>query len=519
MDRKDKGHHPVRMTRRSLTQLATTSALALGVNPALAWSAAAQSTPSPAAPSYPLVLEQGPVKIYDYGVELPTDDITFRWADHQGVRVPFQQGFHAAFMEAHPNIKIEYDSLGADLAELLAVGVQTGDAHDILPSNAGFPVTQGVAEGWLAPLDDVIPDFEQWKAAYPENTFFPGINVFDGKTYTCPMFSSKVHRQLLYFNTALLQEAGYDPSTTPLTWDNFRQAASKVTEQGNYGFINAGGPGATFVNTIAEIAGAHGAEFNWLTGDYNYTSDQYLGAIELIQAMNDDGSFFPGMASMTDTDVRARFPEGRAAMYISGTWNVSIWEQEAPEFVFGVGSAPVPNSGEAFPVSKAPGNADSYVVYSGSDYKQVAGVLLAFVGSLEGNIALKELSKTLNPVAFSEADQLVETSEVGKKALELNEQQQRFAPHPAVRNQETTRVEMERRPVTPNLNDIVNGIYSGQIDDPKAAMQDLQDRANAELDRAIKAAQDDGAQVSRDDWVFPNWDPTQDYGLDKYNEL
>jgi len=57
----------------------------------------------------------------------------------------------------------------------------------------------------------------------------------------------------------------------------------------------------------------------------------------------------------------------------------------------------------------------------------------------------------------------------------------------------------------------VQGIYTGQIADPKKAMQDLKDRADKELDRAIKAAQAKGATVSRDDFVFPNWDPAKDY--------
>ena len=54
---------------------------------------------------------------------------------------------------------------------------------------------------------------------------------------------------------------------------------------------------------------------------------------------------------------------------------------------------------------------------------------------------------------------------------------------------------------------------------PKAALQDLQDRSNAEFERAIKEAQDEGAQVSRDDWKFSNWDPKQDYTLEMYEAL
>lgn len=50
-------------------------------------------------------------------------------------------------------------------------------------------------------------------------------------------------------------------------------------------------------------------------------------------------------------------------------------------------------------------------------------------------------------------------------------------------------------------------------------MQDLQDRTEKELERAIKAAQAKGAKVSRDDWTFPNWNPTRDYTEADYAAL
>jgi multiple sugar transport system substrate-binding protein len=56
----------------------------------------------------------------------------------------------------------------------------------------------------------------------------------------------------------------------------------------------------------------------------------------------------------------------------------------------------------------------------------------------------------------------------------------------------------------------------GQVSDMKAAMEDLQSRANAELERAIEAAKEGGAEVSRDDFIFADWDPTLDYTADKY---
>ncbi|MEJ7840088.1 MAG: hypothetical protein WKF81_14840 [Thermomicrobiales bacterium] len=42
-------------------------------------------------------------------------------------------------------------------------------------------------------------------------------------------------------------------------------------------------------------------------------------------------------------------------------------------------------------------------------------------------------------------------------------------------------------------------------------MQDLKDRSEVALDEAIVAAQAAGATVSREDYVFSNWDPTVDF--------
>jgi len=66
---------------------------------------------------------------------------------------------------------------------------------------------------------------------------------------------------------------------------------------------------------------------------------------------------------------------------------------------------------------------------------------------------------------------------------------------------------------------VLQGLFSGQLTDPRAAMQDLQDRSEQELDRAIKAAAAKGARVSRDDWRFANWDPTRDYTAADYAAL
>ena len=43
--------------------------------------------------------------------------------------------------------------------------------------------------------------------------------------------------------------------------------------------------------------------------------------------------------------------------------------------------------------------------------------------------------------------------------------------------------------MTPDFGTAIRGVYTGQMSDPKEAMQDLKDRSDKERERAIKAAQ------------------------------
>src|SRR5690606_24126563 len=132
--------------------------------------------------------------------------------------------------------------------------------------------------------------------------FLDGVHVFNGKTYTFPQTSSKRYWTMTFYNPAYMEKAGYDLESERLTWDQYREAARKVTEQGQgeyYGVIIGGKSPArltVFVQNLARMAGASAGgslgfnDIDWRTGEFQYTSDQYLGAIELLLALQQDGS-------------------------------------------------------------------------------------------------------------------------------------------------------------------------------------------------------------------------------------
>lgn len=488
---------------------------------ASATASAAAGSPVAASP----IAGNSQIIILNTGAKLPTGNATLRWLDGSASpRSTFQQAFFPAYQRAHPNITIAYEqATNADINRIVGLGVQSSNAHDCFLQPSSVTAGQMVSEGWVRPLDDIIPNYEQWKAHFPPGVLVEGLTMFGGKTYCCPYLSNKQHSELTLFNTAQLRQAGYDPSAKPLTWDEFRAAAKKVTEQGKgqyYGIIIGGqqtDQWAGFVSILAQLAGVAGGLTNaggaidWKTGQYTYAADQMLATIELLLALKADGSIFLGSLSLGGPQARDQFSQGVAGLILQGAFNIPQWQHDMPNFDFGVGGPPVPNGGVRGTIAYDAGAATTVWVYAKSKVPEIAGDIFANFTSIENQRALVALTGGFPPPILLKASELISLGKREQQAYKIFDEQMRIAPSPVVRNPDVARVYLEQKPPTPDFGQTVQGLYTGQLKDPKAAMQDLQDRSDKELDRAIKAAQAKGAKVSRDDFAFPNWDPQKDY--------
>lgn len=422
-------------------QLSRRQALRLAGGTATAAIAGNALTPGALAPTgtgSPVpVTSPAAITIVPTGAQLPTEPTNFTWMVRgDGPKGTFYEKFFPQYEQAHPNITVQYDGLPpAELTRLLPLGIRNGNAPDCFEVTDTIPAYQMVREGWVQPVDDILPNFEEWKATVPPGVLVDGITVFDGKVYGFPYLSNKVYQTLILYNTTYMQQAGYDPSTEGLTWHTFREAARKITEQGQ--------------------------------SDY--------------------------------------------------------WVQKSPEFTFDVSSQPVPGTGTPLPISIGPGAWLPLFIYAETANPQIAGDIFAYLGSEEGQTALATITGGF-PMALSASAR--EKAEAGgavdsrmSKDHDLFDEQVRTAPDPRVRNPAVEQVYRELQPVTPNFGETVQGIYTGQLGDARQAMQELQDREDAELERAIEAARGKGAEVLRDDWVFPNWDPTRDDTNEDYAAL
>jgi len=461
------------------------------------------------------------------GITLPTGDVTFRWVDSGDSKALFFRAYFDAFTQAHPNIRFDYLGLPwTEIEQIVPLGVRNGNAPDVFQMPPSVPVAEAVREGWVRPIDDLIPNFAAWQAAFPPASFVEGVNVFGGRVYTFPRSTSKRGVHLTFFNRPLMEAAGYNPEETPLTWDTFRDAARKITTAGAgqyYGVILAGqqvGRLEDYVRNLGRLAGSSAGpdDIDYRTGEYAFTSDGYLAAIDLLLALRDDGVVFPGSMSLNDPQARAQMPQGVAGMIMEGEWAMPIWIRENPDFDFGVTGLPI--QGEQFtPVAYQNTATNHQWVYAESQYPEIAAEIFTYLGSEVGQLAFVSITGGSDPSIYASANQNAPLDERMRTAYRIFDERMRLGPDVRVRNPETSQVYLNLVRPTPTFGETIQGIYTGQLDDPRQAMQDLKDRYETALDKAIADAQNEGATVSRDDYIFPNWDPATDYLESDYADL
>jgi multiple sugar transport system substrate-binding protein len=323
---------------------------------------------------------------------------------------------------------------------------------------------------------------------------------------------------MLLYNREYMEKAGFDPSAKVFSYDDYRAAAKKITQLGAgkyYGVIIGGNQlnrWGDVVNSMAALSGASNLnDIDHRTGEYFYARDEVVAAMELLLAMKADGSFFPGYLSINAPQARAQIAQGAAGIILQGLWCLPQWKTENPTFKYGAAHTPVATPSKIIPRHVAYASNNEMWLYSKSKAPEVAADIVYYWVSLEGQYAWNAVAGVSDPGILPEALETASTDPIDVKALQIQNGMFKVGPSQLIRNPETAKVALEIKSVTPNFNEVIQGLMAGQLTDAKKQFKDLKDRADKELDRAIKAAKDKGAKVDRSDWVFKNWDPLKDY--------
>lgn len=451
---------------------------------------------------------------------IPKAQTSIRWMDSGDQKAKFWEPFFKAYHGVHDNATVAYKGTNWNtIQQSITLGLQNGTAPDVFQLPSNITSGQAVEQGWLAAFDDLVPDFKNLMSSFPPGTIANGVNSFDGKTYTLSPSSSQRMPYLSLANSALVADTGTDLSN-PISWDDFRTMLKKATKNGKgkfYGIIaglSQNGQLSAPVGVMAKLAGSpgDGGGFNWKTGKYNFTDDRVAEAIELFLAIKSDGSFFPGSVSLDAPGARGRFPQGVAAVILQGPWNIRPWLDENPSLELSVGLLPMKDPSQSHMVGFGPGGSNPYAISAKSpaDTHKVVGDIFHYVMSKKGQMNWAERDGVGDP-AYPGMQGAAKIGPEEQAAQRLANDMMVVTPEPAVRNPDVATVYKNLKQVTPGFSATCVGLFTGQIKGVKSALKELSDASEKALDNAIDAANKQGAKVSRDDWVFPDWNPDQPY--------
>ena len=387
---------------------------------------------------------------------------------------------------------------------------QAPDVHTLAGVN--FPPAALAKEGWFTPLDDYIDD--AWKKSLPAGSLIEGINVFNGKIYSFPIFSFRQYTNVTWYNKQLAADAGVDPVNDFKTWDSMRAAAKKITEKGNgqtFGWIE----GISFVDRMAthiiDIASAAGSpgEIDFKTGEYQYATDPFVNSIEWWVAMANDGSLFPASSTLDMRNARARWVTGVACIFFDGPWNPGSVLTTAPDFMDTMGVLPCPTpSGKAGIIGRGPNQGDYWLSAQSKSPQHGAG-LMKLLTSQEYQMGLAERQDQppLDVTAIDNSN----AHPTYKEQMKFFAESTRMLPQPQIRNPLVNDVVAEMKDIHPNLGEIIQGAITGDVKDVKKTLQDFNDAKSKERERAVQVVQGKGGKIGMEDWVFADWTPGTDY--------
>jgi multiple sugar transport system substrate-binding protein len=250
------------------------------------------------------------------------------WTGQTEVAEATAEKLAAEYHALHPNVTIN-TSPGASVADELLTKLSAGFAGGTYPDiSYAFGSWAGdlAASGRAQDLTEFVntPEFK-WNEM-PEAA--RQVATVDGKVIAVPAL---VDNLALIYNKKLFDEAGVAYPTDDWSWDDFRNAAKKLTD-----------PATTTYGTAYSVSGSEDTTWHlwpllWqqggkiLDGDKPaFNSPQGVAALETLRAMAvDDKSMY---LDQTDEKYLPLFNSGRVGMVISGPWALLDLKEAGVEY-------------------------------------------------------------------------------------------------------------------------------------------------------------------------------------------
>jgi multiple sugar transport system substrate-binding protein len=287
----------------------------------------------------------------------------------------------AAFNEQFPNITVELQIVPwEDYWTKLQTGVAGGETFDVLWINAAsLPVY--AASGSLLPIDDIVGDGGIDAGLFPEALV--EMYAFEGTQYGLPRDFDTI---ALFYNRDLFDAANVDYPTGEWTWEDFRQAAEQLTDDGS-GVWGAGLQTSWQENYYNFILQNEGQLLNEDGTRSLVDEPEACEAFEFLTGFFTD-ELTPSLAVQQANPVAdTLFPAGQVAMMTGGSFRAGAYSGADAN----LDVAPLPIGKQRATVIHGLAN----VIWAGTEQPGASLELVRFLADEEAELILGESGATI----------------------------------------------------------------------------------------------------------------------------
>jgi len=253
--------------------------------------------------------------------------------------VIWQDTIIPAFEAKNPNIKVVFSpSAPAEYNGVLNTKLEGGTAGDLITCRPFDASLQLFQKGYLADITD-LPGLENFsdvaKSAWITD---------DGKSVFCVPMASVIHG--FFYNKDAFDQLGLQE---PATVDDFHAVLDAIKADGTYIPIAMGTAdlweAATmgFQNIGPNYWKGEEGRLALIDGSAKYTDPPY---IQTWQELASWAPYMPeGFEAVKYPDSQSLFTLGKAAIYPTGSWEISVFEPQA-DFQMGIFPPPLPAAGD-----------------------------------------------------------------------------------------------------------------------------------------------------------------------------
>ncbi|MBB5633256.1 raffinose/stachyose/melibiose transport system substrate-binding protein [Cryobacterium mesophilum] len=280
-----------------------------------------------------------------------------------------------AFEKEHPDIKVQFSPTKAtEYDAALKTRFQGGTAGDLITCRSGALNRENIKAGYLEPLKGLagLSNFDELSQSFWASS--------EGDPYCVPVASVMA---AFFYNKDIFKELNLQ---VPTTQAEFMSVLQAIKSNGKYVPLALGAtPGDAWVLAFMGLYNEgpnywHGEDGRQglIDGTKKFTDPEFVEALDSLKSWT---PYMPdGRASVTYSDATQLFALGKAAIFPSGSWDITAVTGTSGIDV-GVFAPPLPQAGDQLYIQSHPDMGIG--INAASKHKKQAQVFLDWVATSE----------------------------------------------------------------------------------------------------------------------------------------